>query len=339
MVSILMPVYNGEKYLDEAVQSILSQSLGDFELITIDDGSTDGTRCILEGYAQRDGRVIVFTQENCGLVTTLNRGLNLARGKYLARMDADDISMLDRLGKQAAFMEQNLEVVLLGTTCVLAREDGSKLRIENPPFHDTTIRWQILFDNPFIHSSVMIRLEVIRQLNLEYRSQAVLAEDYDLWSRLLDFGQGFNLDAPLVVHRFHSQQISMTGIASQISGESATKIAQANIQKLGVQLSEEQVNSLRIWSHHFPKVLSIQDQALCLTLLDILDTFSLQPGLDRKQVRLVRGRVVLRMLMARSDEPGGFQWKYRLLRRLPPSDFAWVVQYVLHRRNSLGKIL
>ena len=339
VVSVLMPVYNGEKFLDEAIQSILSQSFGDFELIAIDDGSTDSTRSILEGYAHQDGRVKVFAQENHGLVITLNRGLKLACGKYLARMDADDVSMLERLERQTAVMERNASVVLLGSACNLVHEDGSLIRVERPPLSNTIIRWQILFDNPFIHSAVMLRMAIVREHALEYCPDSVLAEDYDLWSRMLDFGLGQNLREALLVRRFHDEQISEIEGAPQISGNSAQKITQANILKLGFTLSEEQADTLRRWSHQFPRTLNASGQALCMTLLDILDRFCLQLGLENDQLHLVRGRVVLRMLMARSDEPGGLLWKYLLLRRLSLSDLAWVVKYARHWGRLSRKFL
>jgi glycosyltransferase involved in cell wall biosynthesis len=337
LVTVLMPVYNGEKYLEEAIQSILSQSFHDFELVAIDDGSTDRTSTMLEDYACRDGRVKVFTQENRGLVPTLNRGLELARGKYLARMDADDISNPERLEKQLEFMERNKDVVLLGALIRTMDENGSLLWTEHPPLHDTSIRWQLLFDNPFTHSMAMFRIKTVKDHSLVYRKEAVLAEDYDLWSRLMDFGRGHNLDTPLLTRRFHDRQISENVQARGVSGKSATRIARSNLIKLGFDLTEETVDRLRIWSHHFPRILDVEDEKLCAVLVDVLEAFCRQPNLDQEQVRLVRGRTTLRLLMARSNKPGGQLWKIRVIGQLRSADLIWVAKYIRYRQRLLGK--
>src|SRR5215831_13102998 len=114
-VSVVLPVYNGEKYLAEALDSILQQTFNDYELIVIDDGSTDRSSAIIESYVKKDRRVIVHRQDNCGLIMSLNQGSSLARGKYIARMDADDVSLPQRLEKQLDYLEQRPDIGLLGT--------------------------------------------------------------------------------------------------------------------------------------------------------------------------------------------------------------------------------
>ena len=127
-ISVVMPVFNGGSYLAAAVESILKQSFNDFELIVIDDGSTDKTACVLAGFARSDGRIRVIGQANTGVVASLNRALDLARGEYVARMDADDVSLPSRFELQVAFLDTHPEVAVVGSAITLIDEEGSAIR-------------------------------------------------------------------------------------------------------------------------------------------------------------------------------------------------------------------
>lgn len=184
-----MPVYNGERYLREAVESILMQSLADCEFLIFDDGSTDATRAILAEYEQRDGRIIVIENErNIGLANSLNRGLSFARGKYVARMDADDISLYDRLQKQAEYMESHPEVGVLGTNITYINDDGSFKTGGRPkdkrPESPEVIEWLLLWRCCIYHPTVMIRRAVLECTGAVYDPALEPVEDRDLWTRL-----------------------------------------------------------------------------------------------------------------------------------------------------------
>ena len=170
LISVIMPVYNGEKFLKEAVESIFGQTLADFELIAIDDGSTDGSRAILEEYSHRDKRMIFSTlPKNQGVAVASNQGLKKARGKYIARMDADDISLPERFEKQAAFLEAHTEIDIIGSASSLIDDRGHKIGLLSAPLDDLAIRWKGCFSSPLIPATIMFRRSVIVEHDLNYR--------------------------------------------------------------------------------------------------------------------------------------------------------------------------
>ncbi len=195
-VSVIMPCYNEEKNVKEAVESILNQTFTDFELIIIDDCSTDGTFGILEYYEKKDKRVrILKNSSNIGVAASANIGIKNSYGTYIARMDADDFSLPERLEKQYRYMERNQEVVLLGTFCKNVDGLGSK-KLVSFPQEDEGIREYMKRDNPFIQSSTMFKKIVSGGL-VQYRDMQVY-EDYDLWIRLGSFGEYHILGEVLV---------------------------------------------------------------------------------------------------------------------------------------------
>jgi len=188
-VTVLMPVYNGEQFLRESLESILSQTFGDFEFLIIDDGSTDNTWNILQEYAGADKRIILIQNpQNIGLTRTLNCGLELARGKYIARMDADDVSLPNRLQKQVEYMELHPEVGVLGTDVsyidstgkVLRRGLAKHERIESPAL----VRWKLFWKCALYHPTVMVRRALLEQTGLSYEPEFETAQDYSLWAHL-----------------------------------------------------------------------------------------------------------------------------------------------------------
>jgi glycosyltransferase involved in cell wall biosynthesis len=232
-VSVLMSAYNGARYLRETAESILNQIFTDFEFIIVDDGSTDGTWSILAEYADRDQRVtLIRNKQNIGLTKSLNKGLRAARGEYIARQDADDVSLPERLAKQVAFLDQQRSVVLLGTAIEVISESGKSKGTSSPPCRDANIRWVLLLDNTFWHSSVMVRRSVLMDNNLWYDEELRYSQDYDLWSRVLMYGQGANLPDVLVQMRFHDHQISR--VAWNAQQEGADRVAFANFERAGL---------------------------------------------------------------------------------------------------------
>jgi glycosyltransferase involved in cell wall biosynthesis len=210
LVSVVMPVYNGELFLDEAVESILAQSLQDFEFIVIDDGSTDRTPSILERYRQSDRRVQILTHsENLGIVAALNVGMDNAHGKYLARMDADDISLPLRLEKQVDYLEANPEIGLLGCGLRVIDKDKNAIGSLHYPQDDLSIRWTSLFESPFAHPAIIVRSDLIRNKGLHYDPYYERVEDYPLWLEILKYTRGANLPEELLLYRLHSQGITI----------------------------------------------------------------------------------------------------------------------------------
>jgi hypothetical protein len=285
LVSVIMPVYNAEAYVSAAVESILNQTFTDFEFIIVDDGSSDGTPAILDGF--RDRRLVRLRHaQNQGYVYGLNEGLQLARGQLIARLDADDIALVERFAQQVDLLQQRPEVVLVGSAYHIIDEQGALLRSYCPLQEDPLIRWQMLFQNSFIHSAVMFRLAPIRQHKLCYDPDFMPAEDYALWSQLLRYGEGANLPTPLVKHRRHSQQISQT--SAQRQKRNADRVARANLAALGYTCSDAELRILRDWQFKFPRPLSMKEMATFRMSLSILAKFVQQADIDDATARRLR---------------------------------------------------
>lgn len=207
-VTVLMSVYNGESYLNEAIDSILAQTFTDFEFLIIDDASTDRTPEILLSYG--DSRVrIVTNEENLGLTKSLNKGLALARGEYIARMDADDISVPERLEKQVFFLERNPDVGVLGANVQYIDEFGNPSQIIIWPQRDSLIKWQLCFMNPIAHPSVIVRRKLLMDSG-GYNEEIIFAQDYDLWVRLSPRTHFENYRDILLYLRKTNENISFT---------------------------------------------------------------------------------------------------------------------------------
>lgn len=213
LLSVVMSVYNGERYLEEAISSILKQSFRDFEFIIINDGSTDSTVSILNKY--RDPRIKIITQKNMGLVASLNTGIKLAKGKYIARQDADDRSEPERLTRQVEFLKNNPGVVAVGSS-MNVMDSTSKIKHRHSVLlHDAEIREEILVRSPFAHGSVIFLRDVAIKSGL-YRQSYWPAEDYDLWLRISESGQLANVDEFLYTYREHDEGISAKNNSSQV---------------------------------------------------------------------------------------------------------------------------
>ena len=204
-LSVLMSVYNGAAYLQQAVDSILAQTFTDFEFIIINDGSTDETAVLLSQFT--DPRLRIVHQENIGLTRSLNRGIALATGRYIARMDADDVAWPGRFAAQAAFLDAHPEVVLLGTA--YRHVDTARHRSIDifPPTTNADIRRALLTENPICHSSAMMRRAALTAVG-GYNEAFYYVQDYELWSRLAASGQVANLAEVLQTRHYHPQNLS-----------------------------------------------------------------------------------------------------------------------------------
>lgn len=196
-----MPVYNGERYLGEALDDLLGQTFSDFELVAVDDGSTDGTPEVLKSYAQQDGRVVVVRNEvNQGLPRTLNRGLAHCSAPLVARADADDRYHAERLARQVEYMQAHPDVGLLSCASQRMDEEGNWTYVAHFPTEDGQIRMRELFVNSFSHPGVMFRTELVRAVG-GYDPTYTIAEDADLWARLRKMTKAANLAEPFVYYR------------------------------------------------------------------------------------------------------------------------------------------
>jgi glycosyltransferase involved in cell wall biosynthesis len=205
VVSVLMPVYNAARYVAEAVESVLAQTFGDFELIVVDDGSTDRSLRILRRFERRDPRVRLVSRENRGLVATLNEMIAMARGELLARLDADDVAMPERFEVQVAYLRDHPDVVCVGTQVHFMDEFGRfKYNLHPEMDHDEIQELALSGSCPIGHTSVMMRRGPVVAVG-GYRPEMEHAEDVDLWLRLGEVGRIVNLPDVLVKYRLHEQ--------------------------------------------------------------------------------------------------------------------------------------
>lgn len=211
-VTVLLPVYNGQNYLREAITSILGQTYTQFELLIINDASTDASEAVIRSF--NDPRIrYIQNKKNIRLLATLNKGIELAQGEYVARMDQDDISLPQRLEKQVAFLQKNRRVAVAGGAAQLIDARGKKSQTIHPPTSPHAIKWSLYFSCPLAHPTVMMRRSVIQNLgaytspDIPNRTQQP-SEDYDLWRRVSDHHDLANLTDTLVYLRKHDTNLT-----------------------------------------------------------------------------------------------------------------------------------
>ena len=209
VVSVVMAVRNGAAEMSRSIDSILAQTLANFEFIVVNDGSTDTTAEMLGAVA--DPRLRVVHQENQGLAAALNRGILLARGVYIARQDHDDWAKPTRLEKQLAYMEANPDCALVGTRAEIWRGAKASGRAHDFPSGNAELQFELLFDNPFVHSSVMLRRAAVEAVGGYCTDPARQPEDYELWSRLARRYEVANLPERLTIYREMRGSITRTG--------------------------------------------------------------------------------------------------------------------------------
>ena len=231
-ISVLLPVFNAERYVAAAVESILAQTFADFEFIVIDDGSTDASLSILTRYAKTDRRIRLVSRENRGLVATLNEMAELARGPFLARMDADDISHSTRFERQVAFLRANPGVAAVGSRGLYIDPDGDPLKEFVDPLTHEEINAALLIPQlGIIHPSAMIRSDALLQVR-GYRSEYKDAEDLDLWLRLGEAHQLHNINEVLISYRVHPAGVSNSRFVEQ--WQSAGRAVDAALVRRGL---------------------------------------------------------------------------------------------------------
>ena len=206
---MLLPVWNGEAFLEQAMESIVRQTLSAFELIVIDDGSSDRSAAIADDFAARDERVRTLRRAHEGLSATLNAGIAAARGEYVARMDADDVSVPDRLQKQVAFLDAHPACVAAGTWISVIDEAGRPIGLKTyVTTHDEISAALLSGVSPLAHPTVVVRAEALRAAG-GYDARRYPSEDLDLWFRLADRGKLANVGEALLQHRRHKAAIGV----------------------------------------------------------------------------------------------------------------------------------
>jgi hypothetical protein len=228
-VTVLMTVYNGAAYVRAAVASLLEQTYADFELLVVDDASTDGSGDIVAAMA--DPRIrLVRNNVNLGLTRSLNRGLEIARGELIARQDADDLSAPDRLTKQVEFLDAHPDVALVGSWYRKMDAAGASLGDRHLPEDHALLRWALLFYCPFVHSAIVFRRHIVVGEHSGYDERFLYGEDYDLWSRVARCHRVANIPAVLVAYRQGPATMTSTlGVRS----DEVLRIACRNIANLG----------------------------------------------------------------------------------------------------------
>lgn len=226
-VTVLLPVYNGGPHLRASIESVLSQSLADFELLVVDDASVDETPEVLDEYARGDDRVrLLRNEQNLGLTATLNRGIRESTAPYIARQDADDLSHTGRLAAQVAHLDSHPEVALLGCAYRRIDDSGAVDGLRPVPTRSTAIRWRLLFISAFAHSSMMIRRSVLEEVGV-YDETFRYAQDYELWSRICREHRAEALPDALVDYR---RSLSSLTATYEGAGAEIDAISEANVK-------------------------------------------------------------------------------------------------------------
>ena len=238
LISVIMPLYNAERFVGESIENVLRQTVGDFELIVIDDASTDASAEIARAYAAKDNRIVLMHNElNSGAARTRNRALDAARGKFITFMDADDLCSPERFAKQLAFFERHPQTDICGSYYTMFGTRGGEndeLKIQVPLTHEE-IQYQLFFGCPFGMSSVMLRSEPFKRTGIRFRE--CMAEDYQLWVDLSEHLRMANIPEYLTFYRRWEDQIS----TRQLDRLSAQLTQQEQLaRKLGVRLSDDE---------------------------------------------------------------------------------------------------
>jgi glycosyltransferase involved in cell wall biosynthesis len=222
LISVLMPVHNGELHLEESIKSIIHQTYKNFEFIIINDCSTDNTPGILNHYSHKDKRINVLNNDvNKGITKSLNEGICFATGKYIARMDVDDISAKNRFEVQVKFLENNPDIAVCGSHVITAKTGYNEKCI---PYTSNDIKATLFFMNALIHPSAMMRSSVIIDENNFYNEKYRVAQDYELWCRLSEKHKIINLKEDLLEYRWHKSNVSILKRMEQMNNHFHVKI-------------------------------------------------------------------------------------------------------------------
>lgn len=339
-VSVLMPVYNGERYLREAIESILNQTFTDFEFVIVDDGSTDGTAAILDSCD--DPRIVrLKNHTNIGLPGSLNRGLTAARAEFVARMDADDISLTARLEKQVNYLDKHPEIGILGSANQVIDAYDQDRGMRHRPLYDLEIRWISLLRTPFAHPATMIRRDVMTQNDLRYDEAFQTAEDYELFTRMLKYTCGANLSEPLIRYRSHPARLTKTHRESLLKNHDTIALRTIQQQLPGFVITREQVSHLRALFFGIGRESTPGFDVQCAALANLyLDMFEIFAGHhsevpDLKALQHQEALRVARYVRSAILQPRCGRLVGRLMRMDP--GLPW--SFLRHLSNAAGRRL
>ena len=297
-VSVALPLYNCTAYVGDAIESILAQTYADFELIVIDDGSTDETPRIAQSY--RDSRLRFYAQENRGLAATLNRTIELARGRYIARQDQDDISRPERFGRQAAFLDAHPRCALVGTWADIWVGPTPTHRMHRHPSENSALQYELLLDNPFVHSSVMLRKEALEAVGGYSTDPARQPpEDFELWSRIARKFEVSNIPETLHVYREVAGSMSRAG-DSPFVNHLVTICAENIAWATEVEPSDSNVVNIAALAHCAPG--RLQGRPDFEAMSDIFVRAAARASGDRGEAMVARARERIGALHARYRE-------------------------------------
>ncbi len=304
-VTVLMTTYNGAAFIGASIESVLAQSFADFELLIVDDGSTDDTAGVIARYSDPRLRLLQ-PAANGGIVAARNLGFAAARGAYVAALDHDDLADPGRLAEQVAYLDQHPGVVLVGTEIRI--DDNGRIK---PPDHPregdpVAMRWQLLTDNPLTWSSVMFRAEAVHRLGGFMRTDYQLADDFDFYHRMLGVGEIARLDGVLTTYRYHASNTSHAEPAA-LNRAAAQVLAEAYRPWLGEGAEGAAMLVVRHLSDRQP----VRDGVTLRRLGEVLETLlggfggADLAGVDRERIAGIAGRAWWRSVRAavRSGHP------------------------------------
>jgi glycosyltransferase involved in cell wall biosynthesis len=262
LVSVLIPCYNVENYVIESISSILNQTYINLEIIAINDCSTDKTKERLEVLAAKDNRIKVYNNDvNLKLIDTLNKGIDLCSGKYIARMDADDIALPTRIEKEVEFLEKNQDYDVVSTMFYTFRTGSKKKNLYKNPVAFEDLQAYLLFKSGICHPAVMIRRTLFTQRGLSFEKQYLHVEDYALWSKALYCTKLGNIDEPLLLYRVHEHQVSTLNELSQINNKK--EVFKIHCDKLGLDSSPESLDIYASVAESVPLYSSLEYVSKC----------------------------------------------------------------------------
>ncbi len=265
LVTVLMPVYNAEKYVAQTIESILKQTYTDFEFLIIDDGSTDKSLEIIQSF--HDSRIrVVRNEQNIKLIATLNKGIELASGKYICRADADDVNEYNRIEKQVEFMGQNPEYAACGSWVRIFYEDSNLAFVYKLTEKHDDIRIKTLYQNHFCHPASFIRKDFINQHNLRFDPMFIHSEDYCFFVRLSEIGKLYNIQENLINIRKHSTNVSVLNADEQ--NRNSLLVIKFQLERMGIQ--PESIN-YDIYFRFFYATFDMQPKEIELTEKMICD--------------------------------------------------------------------
>jgi hypothetical protein len=291
-VTVLMAVYNGERYLAESIDSVLKQTYADFEFLILDDGSTDRTGDIIASFADRRIRA-VRNEGNIGLTKSLNKGLDLAKGEYIARQDADDVSLQERLEREVRFLDENPQVGVVGSWVDYIDGEGRCTDTWRTPGSAALVQWSLLFGNCIAHPSVVMRRNLLNRWGA-YRPDIAYAQDYDLWVRLSRRTRIANLSESLYLRRVHHRMVGVVHRREQ--DRAALLVMQQAMQGLfGSEVSESLVAKLRQSSSGGVLDTPAELEAVARLILSLYRRFLTRNPLCRLELVAVRKDVGCRL--------------------------------------------